>query len=111
MDSVVDIMKGVLLLLLLRRVWWRCCCVAAGRKEDGEKAWVVEGRRTRRTPRRKAGRGGSGSRMVLLDARSLWLIRRCCVLRASVEEEGRLKNKRLCSREQQRQACLLCCGK
>ena len=44
---------------------------------------MVEGRRRRRTVRRMAGRGGSGSRMVLLDARSLWLIttllRRACV--------------------------------
>ena len=109
MDSVVDI-RRVLLLLLLLPVWgWRCCCVAAGRKEEGEKPLVVEGRRRRRTPRRRAGRGGSGRVMVmLLGPRSLWLIRRCCVVRASVEGEE-AKNNRLCSRDQQRPWLLACC--
>jgi len=81
LDSVVDIMSGVLL-----RVCGRCCCVAAGRKEEEEKAWVIKGRIRRRTPRRRAGRGGSGRLMVMLP-RLLWL-RRCCV-RAGVEEGER----------------------
>ena len=98
MDSVVDIRR-----VLLLRVWvWRCCCVATGKKEEEEKAWVVEGRMRRRTPRRRVGRGGSGGLMIVLPARSLWLIRRCCSVRACVEREGRLKNNRHCRQSEAR---------